>query len=154
MKTALALFAGVAIAIVVVACGGPMRGAAPPSTSERGGMPVPAGGSPHQQIEALSADITANLDRIAAPQPEPFDVASGTVDPRTADSIAEAVCTPPAHPPGSCGDVCTVSTHICDNATQICKLADDLQPDDWSKGKCEDGKQSCEAGRKKCCDCT
>jgi hypothetical protein len=157
MRTVIAVVAGIALAGVVVACGGnrkPSNFAEPPTATGGGGMPVP-GGSPHDQIQALSDDIAANLQQMSLPQPQPWDAGSAadSIDPRTVGAI-EAVCVPPTHPPGACADVCTVSTHICDNADQICKLADDLQPDDWSKGKCQDGKRSCEAGRQKCCDCT
>ena len=68
-------------------------------------------------------------------------------------SVSPASCTPPPRPSETCTDVCNLGSHICDNADQICILAGELQPDAWATGKCEDGKKSCEAARKRCCDC-
>ena len=152
MRTVLALLAGMLIAGAVIACGGPMasKNAPEPASIERGGMP---GETPRAEIERLSAEIEQNLTQGDVQAPEPFSSQSMEPDPRGVDSI-KSVCTPPEQPPAGCGDICKIGSHICDNAERICILADELQPDDWSKGKCEDGKRSCEAGRKKCCDCS
>lgn len=86
------------------------------------------------------------------------------VEPRREDvianppkTIAEArlVC-PDSHPvPASCGDVCSIADAICDNAEQICILADELGKDDsWAQEKCSSAKTSCRDAKKLCCKCS
>jgi hypothetical protein len=147
----LGLVAGLALAVVVVACGA-------------GGMSKPAAPPPQQQstlgagavdarakIEALDRTITADLEKmgVAVPAPMPMPAAPET---RSAMEI-KASCEPPSPPPGTCGDTCTLGDAICDNARQICELADDLKGDEWAAEKCDGAKRSCEAARKECCGC-
>lgn len=85
------------------------------------------------------------------------------VDPRREDVIAtpptvdhaKHVC-PEAHPvPATCSDVCSLADAICDNAEQICILADDLGKDDkWAQDKCASAKASCRDAKKLCCTCS
>lgn len=86
------------------------------------------------------------------------------VDPRREDVLAIApktieearyVC-PASHPvPNSCGDVCSLADAICDNAEQICILADELGKDDkWAQDKCDSAKASCRDAKKLCCKCS
>jgi hypothetical protein len=150
----LAVLAGFAIAVAVIACGGPMasKPAEPRSVEHLGSGQTMPPGDARAEIERLSAEIEQSLGQGAIPAPEPFSASSMDPDPRGVTAI-KSVCTPPERPTAGCADICKIGTHICDNADRICTLADELQPDDWSKGKCEDGKRSCEAGRKKCCEC-
>jgi hypothetical protein len=158
VKSIIAALTGFVLAIVIVACGGPnMKRAMPaPANSDGGARPGSAmpGTTPHAEIEQLDADIKANLDRLQVPAVDPWTASAtqGATDPRPFSEI-RTVCTPPSTQPPTCGDVCNLGTHICDNADRICLLASELQPDEWATGKCEDGKKSCESARKRCCDC-
>ena len=68
---------------------------------------------------------------------------------------AERVCTDGHAEPPTCGDVCSLADAICDNAEQICILADDLGKDDkWAQEKCASAKASCRDAKKKCCECS
>jgi hypothetical protein len=62
----------------------------------------------------------------------------------------EPVCSPDHSVPTTCGDVCSLADAICDNAEQICILADDLK-DQWSADKCASAKASCREAKKNCC---
>lgn len=83
------------------------------------------------------------------------------VDPRREDVIAVApmsvhdvqrVCTANHEVPQSCGDVCSLADAICDNAEQICILAEELgKADTWAQDKCSSAKASCRDAKKKCC---
>jgi hypothetical protein len=54
--------------------------------------------------------------------------------------------------PPACSDVCSLADAICDNAEQICILADELgKGDTWAQDKCTSGKGSCRLAKKKCC---
>jgi hypothetical protein len=85
-------------------------------------------------------------------------------EPRHEDVIASApksveearhVC-PESHAvPPTCGDVCSIGEFICDNAEQICILADELGKDDqWAQDKCSSAKASCRDAKKLCCKCS
>ena len=139
MKTLAATLAGVVLAVLIVACGGARKASVPATNQTGGAMPLPVTGDSHSQIEQLDADIKANLDRLQIPESIPWSATSDTApDPRPMSAVR---------------DVCNVGSHICDNATRICDLAAELQPDDWATTKCDSGKKSCEAARKRCCDC-
>jgi hypothetical protein len=57
--------------------------------------------------------------------------------------------------PETCNDVCSLADAICDNAEQICILADELgKQDTWAQGKCASAKASCRDAKKKCCGCS
>jgi hypothetical protein len=53
----------------------------------------------------------------------------------------------------TCADVCSIKDNICDNAEEICRIADDLNGDRWAKEKCANAKASCEEARERCCSC-
>jgi hypothetical protein len=154
-RTIVAALVGLGLAAAIIACGGTRKarvGAPPTLTPQSDAAGVPPT-DPRGEIEQLDTDIKASLEQLEVPAIAPWSAMSGTeIDVRPLAEI-RGVCTPPARPSQTCADVCTVSTHICDNADRICVLAGELQPDEWATGKCEDGKQSCEAARKRCCDC-
>lgn len=62
------------------------------------------------------------------------------------------VC-PDSHPvTEACSNVCSLADAICDNAEQICLLADQLgKGDSWAQDKCSNAKASCRDAKKKCC---
>ncbi len=54
----------------------------------------------------------------------------------------------------ACGEICTLSDDICDNAEAICALADELGKDDKEgQARCASGKASCHDAKQRCCDC-
>jgi len=83
------------------------------------------------------------------------------VDPHREDVIAvvgtsvkqvQQVCPENHAVPAACSDVCSLADAICDNAEQICILADELgKQDTWAQDKCTSAKASCREAKKKCC---
>jgi hypothetical protein len=71
----------------------------------------------------------------------------------SASSVHHAKLCPNRPPPAACDDVCGLADAICENAESICALADELQPDDWSKDKCDSAKASCREAKQRCCAC-
>lgn len=86
------------------------------------------------------------------------------VDPRREDvlqvvgtpvKVVQRVCPEGHNVPETCSDVCSLGEAICDNAEQICILADELGKDDtWAQDKCSSAKASCRDAKKKCCGCS
>lgn len=118
-----------------------------------GRPPPPRGPIIKNEITALSTQIRDWRREAKLPvDPRREDVLA--IAPKT---IAEArhVC-PASHPvPNSCGDVCSLADAICDNAEQICILADELGKDDkWAQEKCDSAKASCRDAKKLCCKCS
>jgi hypothetical protein len=150
--------AGVAFGLWLAACGGSTsKTAMPRATTGSDASPDAMGRGADDQrraeIERRSGEITAALEsrQMAAP---------------TADQVAEAMsagtmpevdtCEGGAAPPTTpeCSDSCTIAGSICDNATQICRIADELAPDEWAAGKCGEATASCDLAHDRCCDCS
>jgi hypothetical protein len=154
----MAIVGGLVLAAVVVACG---AGAKSQTTPASDVPPGASGGSvssdPRARISELDAQIQAELERMAVPQPPTWASEDPMMKPQAMDNrdipAIKAVCAAPPRPSAECGDICTLSDHICGNAEQICQLAAELAPDEWAAQKCDDGKRSCEAARKRCCEC-
>jgi hypothetical protein len=146
---ALALVLGLALG-GFVACGGSrssLKSGAAPATSMPGGADAPEA-DPRGQITQLDAQITADLEKLAMPRPtEPPSISAEAMSAGGAPA-----CQVPASP--TCADSCKLADSICDNAGRICKLAGQLENDPWANEKCSSGTASCEAARKRCCDCT
>lgn len=68
-------------------------------------------------------------------------------------SALRRVCEPPPEPSPSCTDVCNLAEAICDNAGDICRIADELADDYWAKEKCRSAKASCKEAKEHCCGC-
>jgi hypothetical protein len=61
---------------------------------------------------------------------------------------------PAADAPAVCQDVCDLADRICEAQEDICKIAQELGPEDtWAQEKCDSAKASCEEARKRCMDC-
>lgn len=129
------LAAWLCVALVACAMGGKKAAQAPtqaqPPEAHTGAAPQTPE-EKHARIEQLSGDITAQQQKQAATPSAPTPMSAGSQ---------------------ACSDVCTIKTTICDNAKEICKLAGELQPDDWATGKCNDANQSCSDATKRCTDC-
>lgn len=141
---------------VVVACGGSksaMRSTASPAPAAMPGTADGAGGDPRAQITALDAEITADLEKLQLPRPTtppmtpPEAMSAGGIQ-----ATNDPTCTAPLTP--TCGDACKLADSICENAGRICGLAGQLGNDPWANEKCSSGTASCEAARKRCCNCT
>ena len=151
---AIALVLGLSFG-VVVACGGSkaaMRSTAPQAAMP-GEIPAAPGGDPRAQITQLDAQITADLEKLQLPRPmtppvtSPEAMSAGGVQ-ATNDPTCKAPSTE------TCTDSCKLADSICENAGRICGLASELGDDAWANEKCSSGTASCEAARKRCCDCT
>ncbi len=69
-------------------------------------------------------------------------------------ATAGQVCAAPIEPRTQvCRDTCSLADAICENATQICQVADDLDGDPWADDKCSSAKASCREARQACCGC-
>lgn len=140
---------------VVVACGGSksaLRTSAAPSAMP-GEPPGGATGDPRAQINQLDAQITADLEKLQLPRPT---AAPATSPQAMSAGGIQATNDPTCKAPVSetCTDSCKLADSICDNAGRICGLASQLGDDAWANEKCSSGTASCEAARKRCCDCT
>ena len=146
----LALVLGLALG-GFVACGGSRAGlksgAAPATQSMPGGAEAPEA-DPRGQITQLDAQITADLEKLKMPRP----TVPPEMSPEAMSTGGGPKCQVPASP--TCADSCRLADSICDNAGRICNLAGQLGNDPWANEKCSSGTASCEAARKRCCDCT
>jgi hypothetical protein len=102
--------------------------AQPPTSAEH---PQTTVETPHDEIERLSNDIAAQQSS-ALPAPQ---------TPMSAGSSE------------TCKSVCDIEGTICKNAKRICDLAEQLQPDDWATGKCNDATKACTDATQRCTDC-
>lgn len=128
-------------AAVACAAGRPM-----PQTSAPGN-PLPPAGDVRDQITDLDRQLGAARDELGLDAPTADELA-----PAHAMSIAAlAVCTPSGSQ--TCTDVCTLSGSICDNATKICDLAQQLPGDGWAAERCDAGKATCAKAATRCCEC-
>jgi len=113
----------------------------------------PEGPRKQNEIQALWTQIRdwrreAGMDV----EPRPTDV--NAVAPMTVKQVQQ-VCPENHAVPQACSDVCSLADAICDNAEQICILADELgKRDTWAQDKCASAKASCRDAKKKCCKCS
>ncbi|MEZ4368525.1 MAG: hypothetical protein R2939_19935 [Kofleriaceae bacterium] len=143
-----------AVAVGAGSCAGASRPTASP-TSEGSALhpadvlgPDPA--AARAEIQALTDDTSANLARLGVS----IDDGTAPAMPMTDGAVAPAtrVCeAPPADE--TCGDVCRLADHICDNGARICDLAAQLPGDDWAADRCQAGHQACATAEARCCGC-
>ncbi|HEY4056069.1 MAG TPA: hypothetical protein VGM39_05645 [Kofleriaceae bacterium] len=149
---------GVALAAgFIAACAAnksaPMTAAAPQSTDAAGAMP----GDPHAEIDRLAKQIDDQLPMAGVePMQTPTCAAQGTCTamPMAVPPVAEDTT---CHPSKSetCGEVCSLSTSICENAEKICTIAVQLgKADAYANEKCQSGNDSCSRSHARCCACT
>jgi hypothetical protein len=157
MRIVVALVAGACISLVV-ACAAKRSSMAPasPTAETSGSAPTPAGPQdPHSQIEALTATIADQRVKLGLPAAvlEPPACPSGRCSP--APEMMTAHTDPACHPGSSdtCSSSCTLADSICDNATKICTLADQLPGDTWAADHCSSANTSCAEAHKRCCAC-
>lgn len=142
MKRALGMIGLLALA----ACA---AGRKPASTQEAPTNAPPLSGRPDElraQIRELDARIDEEMGRAQVERPD--DAAAASM---ASTSMAEVrgVC---EHVPSDrCEDVCKLSDSICDSATSICALADQLPGDAWAAERCGAAKASCRRATERCC---
>ncbi len=136
-----------ALWLIVIACAAP----APQKASVAPHAPQPPA---HDEIERLSNQIESQRAQMALPEP-----------PAAPQMATAPNATPMGQVPSSnaadchhgtsqtCTDSCNLSDQICGNAQKICDLAQQLAGDAWAAGKCERGKQTCDAAHASCCAC-
>jgi hypothetical protein len=112
-------------------------------------MAPPLSGRPddlRERIRALDAEIAQQLETgdLEAPDATAAAAMGGT-------SMAEVRTTCEHVPSQRCDDVCKLSGSICDNATAICELADQLPGDAWASERCGAAKASCQRASERCC---
>lgn len=74
---------------------------------------------------------------------------------RRAPRRARLICEDGDRPNVSvCRDSCKIAQSICDNAVNICRLADELGDDEWARGKCGDAREACSEATESCCGCS
>lgn len=155
MRIAASLSAALAIA-GVVACSAPYSG-----SPERLSKPRPTrqppddeiamvGGGPRQEIARLSTQIQQWRGDAGIPVEPEADAVAAMSHVAAADAARECTAPPPA---GTCQDVCELGDSICENATTICDLAEQLPGDAWAEGKCDSAKASCREADERCCTC-
>ncbi|HTL33935.1 MAG TPA: hypothetical protein VL326_12460 [Kofleriaceae bacterium] len=145
---------------VVAACamGGSKKSAmmAPPTATDGGGpagaQPDMAGMSPKQELDARFAQLEQERQQMQLGEPQVQAGAPAEPLAATAQwSKTDATCKPA--PSETCQTSCKLSDSICDNATKICKLSDELQPDDDAAAKCAKSTKTCKTSHEKCCGC-
>lgn len=142
---------------VVAACamGGSKKSAMspqPPMAVDAGGAPSMTSGSPKDQLDALYAQVEQERQRMELPEPQMAGAtpAAPMATPMQT-SKTDTTCKPA--PSETCQTSCKLSDSICDNTTKICKLAEELQPDDDAAAKCEKSTKTCKSSHEKCCGC-
>lgn len=110
----------------------------------------------HDMPTAAPAETGAvTSDGMAEAEPQTEALAAGADPGRTsaAPQPPDASCPPAASEPPACRDSCTLAGSICDNASRICRIAQQLAGDDWAAGKCSDASAVCRQATADCCDC-
>jgi len=147
------LVAGAAVAIVACAAAGSQKAMTPAPASVQGAprpqtMPTdPHPDDPsHQEITRLASEIDQDSTTLGVPASA--HAMSAPVAPVAPDH--DLACAPTGT---KCTQSCTLSSTICSNAEQICKLADKLAGDEWAQQKCGDARKTCGDANKVCCEC-
>ena len=143
----------------MIACGGSakssMKAMPAPTSADAGGM---AQADRHQEIENFDREISDEMAKLGLTRP-PAPPATCTSDCAQAMSTAAqgttqetADCKPAKST--TCTESCTLKGSICENAGRICNIAAQLGGGDaWANDKCNSGTASCDAAKKRCCEC-
>jgi hypothetical protein len=145
---------------IVIACSGGQRATMapqPPQTNVAAPLPPRPSDPRADQIDTLVAQIDQqrgemNLpeqhgERTSGVEPRSTAMAGGTAPP------VAPTCEQPKGQSDNCKQSCTLKTSICENAKKICDIAGEMAGDEWAAQKCADGNATCDAARKKCCEC-
>ena len=99
----------------------------------------------YSEIRVFRSDMKMNL--------EPPPSALNSIVGKTVKEV-QRVCPENHKVPATCDDTCRLSSHICENAELICKIADELGPQDRAQEKCTSAKASCREAKQRCCNCS
>ena len=157
MKLGLGLGLLVAFAI---ACGGASKSAQmkPEAVPPPGGGGIP--GDPRAEIDRLDGEITATMQKLGEARPDPAaDACVDNCEPKAMSGAATTATAqdPTCRPASSttCTESCNLKSSICTNAAKICEIAGKLGgADSYANDKCNRGTSSCDAAKKRCCNCT
>ncbi len=148
MRRALVLALALAAGAAIAACAGGARRPETVQSQSPDAAPI-LGARPDEvraQIRALDEQIQAEMGEARVETPDEAMAASMASTPM---AEVRAVC---EHTPSDrCEDVCKLSTSICDNASSICTLADQLPGDAWAAERCASAKASCRRATERCC---
>jgi hypothetical protein len=150
MRIAVGLLLGVMIAFAI-ACGAAAKSKSAAPTVAPGADPMGAMSPQQEEIQRLNREIVEAASKLKITRVVPMN----DMNPASANVVApsgDPTCKPAAS--DSCKDVCTLAESICKNAKRICEIATEMGNDEWANDKCEQGVSSCDAARKRCCDCT
>jgi hypothetical protein len=160
MKGLVGVVLGTCCAIVIACSASPKSAAVmpqPPPTAQDMHVAARPNSPEADKIDALVADI----DQARGSMQLPEQHGNRALAPRTSGmSGGSAPVAPTANmtcePKGqgdTCKQMCTLSDSICVNAKKICDIAGEMAGDDWAAQKCADGNATCDAAKKKCCEC-
>jgi hypothetical protein len=141
-----------ALLAALIACGGGKSA----SHVDNGGGAT----NPRSEIDQLDAEITADMAKMQEARPAAApNTCTTSCAPQAMSSAATAATAPdPSCKPASsatCTESCSLKKSICDAAGRICNIAADLGgSDSYANDKCNNGSASCEAAKKRCCNCT
>jgi hypothetical protein len=124
--------AGAWLCMALAACAAAHKSAAPPSMATPAEHTQTTVETPHDEIVRLSNDIAAQQSSAVPMSQTPMSAGSSE----------------------TCKSVCDIEDTICKNSKRICELAEQLQPDDWATGKCNDATKACTDATKRCTDCS
>ncbi len=135
-----ALGAGLALAVLIVACHGPQTMSQTITYQKSDEIT-----SLWTQIRGWRHDAKMDLE----PTPSDLQAVIAKSVPDT-----KRVCPDNHQVPKACDDVCDIADAICDNAEAICGLAAELgKANTWAQDKCTSAKASCRESKQRCCDC-
>jgi hypothetical protein len=159
MRSTIGLVLGALLA-TLLACG---AGAPKAVTTAPPPQAVPDSGAGGGALPDLKAEIAQAEQQILADLQALQLSPPPALAPGTAVTAMSATPTPPTTDPAcvrserdTCKTSCQLADSICNNASKICKIANDSLggTDGWANGKCTSGNASCESARTKCCGCT
>lgn len=134
--------AGAALGAIVVACATVPK--TPPPEWEKRMVQLQEIDRLYSEIRVFRSDL--HMEHLEPPSPELVGIAGKSV------KEVQRVCPENHKIPAACDDTCRLSSHICENAELICKIADELGPQDRSQEKCTSAKASCRTAKQKCCN--
>jgi hypothetical protein len=137
------VIAGAALGAIVVACATVPK--TPPPEWEKRMVQL-------QEIDRLYSEIRVFRSDMKLELEPPVTLQNAFRTKSTKE--ARAVCPDNHKIPATCDDSCRLSSHICENSELICKIADELGPQDRAQEKCTSAKASCREAKQRCCDCS
>jgi hypothetical protein len=140
-----------ALMVIVAACamGGKKAAMAPSEAQTQQTMPA-TNESAKSELDRLYAQVEQERQsmQLAEPMVSPGAAMPMTAQPTTA---TDNTCRPAQSE--TCTSSCKLSDSICTNAGKICKLANELAPDEDAAAKCVKADKTCKTAHDKCCSC-